>query len=59
MHCYSRGQKYKKTGNRQRKLPENLERTKKMSIFATSNFKFDYPGRIPRGSKTSPTLLHL
>jgi hypothetical protein len=50
-------QNYEKFVNWQRKLPENLEVTGKMLIFAASNTKFDYPvnirslkQRIPRGA---------
>ena len=42
-------QNYKMFVNQQRKLRKNLEGTGKMLIFAASNLKFGYPGRIPRG----------
>jgi hypothetical protein len=41
-------------GKQQRKLGKNLEFSEKV-IFATSNFKFDYPGRIPRGQDCTDT----
>jgi len=40
---------YEKFGNQQRKRRKNLQVTEKMPIFASSNNKFGYPGRIPRG----------
>ena len=32
-----------------------MEFSEKVAIFATSNFKFDYPGRIPRGQDCTDT----
>jgi hypothetical protein len=47
----------KKTQAKQKKSAKNLEVSEKVPIFAPSERSFDYPGRIPRGSKTEQTLL--